>query len=79
MMFIGLSAMTGTKAIAVKRASLRHIHKPATPPVSGTNRCLLAAVYKPPQNVWSNTDITELLCFRNKSILEGDLNAKRPA
>jgi hypothetical protein len=38
----------------------------------------LAAVYKSPEILWSGTDITELLGFRNKSILAGDLNAKHP-
>jgi hypothetical protein len=38
----------------------------------------LAAVYKSPQRLWSDTDITELLGFRNKSILAGDLNTKHP-
>jgi hypothetical protein len=28
--------------------------------------------------MWSDTDVTELLVFRNKSILAGDLNAKQP-
>jgi hypothetical protein len=28
------------------------------------------------QRLWSDTDITELLGFRNKSMLAGDLNAK---
>jgi hypothetical protein len=36
----------------------------------------LAAVYKSPQILWGDTDITELLGFKNKSILVGDLNAK---
>jgi hypothetical protein len=39
---------------------------------------LLAAVYKSPQMPWSDADITELLGFRNKAILPGDLNAKHP-
>jgi hypothetical protein len=38
----------------------------------------LAAVYKSPQRLWCDKDITELLGFRNKSILVGDLNAKHP-
>jgi hypothetical protein len=37
-----------------------------------------AAVYKSPQRLCSDTDITELLGFRNKFILAGDLNAKHP-
>jgi hypothetical protein len=38
----------------------------------------LAAVYKSPQGLWSDIDITELLGFKNKSILAGDPNAKHP-
>jgi hypothetical protein len=39
---------------------------------------LLAAVYKSPGKAWRDADITELLSFRRKSILTGDLNAKHP-
>jgi hypothetical protein len=35
---------------------------------------LLEAVYKSLQKLWTDTDITELLGFRKKSILVGDLN-----
>jgi hypothetical protein len=35
-------------------------------------------VYKSPGRIWSDADIAELLNFRNKCILAGDLNAKRP-
>jgi hypothetical protein len=38
----------------------------------------LATVYKSPQRLWSDTDITELLGFRSKYILAGDLHAKHP-
>jgi hypothetical protein len=37
---------------------------------------LLAAVHKPLQGQWSDTDITEVLGFRNNSILASDLNEK---
>jgi hypothetical protein len=37
---------------------------------------LLTALHKSPQRIWSDTDITELLLFRNKTILAIDLNAK---
>jgi hypothetical protein len=40
---------------------------------------LRATVYKSPQRMWAGTDITELLGFRNKYILVGDLNTKHPA
>jgi hypothetical protein len=42
----------------------------------GNSEVLLAAVYKSPGRIWSDTDITELLNFRHKSILAGDLKAK---
>jgi hypothetical protein len=40
---------------------------------------LLAAFYKSPGRTWSDADITELLSFRHKCILAGDLNAKHPS
>jgi hypothetical protein len=45
----------------------------------GNQEILLAAVYKSPGRTWSDSDITELLSFRHKCILAGDLNAKRPS
>jgi endonuclease/exonuclease/phosphatase family metal-dependent hydrolase len=42
----------------------------------GNSEVLLAAVYKIPGRDWSDADITELLSFRSKPILAGDLNAK---
>jgi hypothetical protein len=42
----------------------------------GNNEVLLAAVYKSPGRPWSDADIIELLGFRRKTILAGDLNAK---
>jgi hypothetical protein len=44
----------------------------------GNSEVLLAAVYKSPGRAWSDADITELISFRPKSILAGDLNAKNP-
>jgi endonuclease/exonuclease/phosphatase family metal-dependent hydrolase len=40
---------------------------------------LLAAVCKSPGRTWNNADSTELLSFRHKCILAGDLNAKHPS
>jgi endonuclease/exonuclease/phosphatase family metal-dependent hydrolase len=37
---------------------------------------LLVAVYKSPGRNWNDADTTELLSFRHKCILAGDLNAK---
>jgi hypothetical protein len=42
----------------------------------GNTEMFLAAVYRSPQNLWSDRDITMLLGFRNTSILACDLNAK---
>jgi hypothetical protein len=44
----------------------------------GNSEILLASVYKSLGRVWSDADITELLSFRRRSILAGDLNAKHP-
>jgi hypothetical protein len=44
----------------------------------GNSEVLLASVYISPNRAWSDADITELLSFRCKSILAGDLNAKHP-
>jgi hypothetical protein len=45
---------------------------------TGNSEMFLAAVYKSLQRLWSDTDITELLGFRNMSILADDLNAQHP-
>jgi hypothetical protein len=42
----------------------------------GNSKVLLAALYKSAGSSYSNADIIELLSFRRKSILAGDLNAK---
>jgi hypothetical protein len=42
----------------------------------GNSEVLLATVCKPPHLTWSDADVIELLSFRNKSLLAGDLNAK---
>jgi hypothetical protein len=39
---------------------------------------LLAALYRSPGRAWSDADIIELLNFRPKYILAGDLNSKNP-
>jgi hypothetical protein len=45
---------------------------------TGNREILLAAVYKSPGRAWNDADINELLSFRQKSILAGDLNAEHP-
>jgi endonuclease/exonuclease/phosphatase family metal-dependent hydrolase len=39
---------------------------------------MLASLYKSPVHALSDADITELLSFRGRTILAGDLNAKHP-
>lgn len=43
----------------------------------GNCEVLFAAVYKFPGHAWNDAENIELLCFRRKLILRGDLNAKR--
>jgi hypothetical protein len=45
---------------------------------TGNSEVLLAPVYKSPGRAWNDADITELLSFRRKYILAGDLNAEHP-
>jgi hypothetical protein len=45
---------------------------------TGNSEVLLAAVYKSPGHASNDADITQFLSFRQKSLLEGDLNAKHP-
>jgi hypothetical protein len=45
---------------------------------NGNCEILLAAVYKSPGHARRDARITELLRFRNTSLLAGDLNAKHP-
>jgi hypothetical protein len=77
----------GQTAIAVRKGiPHNHVNLPALVSVEATGVCipignsevLLAAVYKSPGSAWSDVDITELLSFKPKSILVGDLNAKNP-
>jgi hypothetical protein len=44
----------------------------------GNSEVLLAAGCKSPGHACNDADITELLSFRYKSLLAGDLNAKHP-
>jgi hypothetical protein len=44
----------------------------------GNTEIVLAVVHLSPQRLWSDTNITELLGFRNKSIMAGNLKAKYP-
>jgi hypothetical protein len=44
----------------------------------GNSEVLLAAVCKSPDHARNDAGITELLSFRHKSLLAGDLNAKHP-
>jgi hypothetical protein len=44
----------------------------------GNTELLFAAVYKSPGKALRDVDIIELLNFRRKSVLAGDLNARHP-
>jgi hypothetical protein len=46
---------------------------------TGNSKVMLAIVYKSPGRDWFEADISELLRFRGKYILAGDLNAERPS
>jgi hypothetical protein len=77
----------GGTAVAVKKG-IPHSHVDLPPLNSleatgvcipiGNSELLLAAVYKSPGKAWRDADIIELLKFRRKSVLAGDLNAKHP-
>jgi hypothetical protein len=43
---------------------------------TGNSEVLLEIVCKSLGHAWNDADITELLSFRHKSLLAGDLNAK---
>jgi hypothetical protein len=45
---------------------------------TGNNEVLLATAYKSSGHAWDDADMIELLSFRHKSVLAGDLNAKHP-
>jgi hypothetical protein len=76
----------GTAVVVRRRVPHSYVDLPPLVSVEATGVCipigkseiLLASVYKSPGRAWSDTDITELLSFRRKSILACDLNAKHP-
>jgi hypothetical protein len=77
----------GVTAVSVRRGvPHNYVHLPPLVSVEATGVCipignseiLFASVYKSPGRAWSDTDITELLSFRRRSILARDLNAKHP-
>jgi hypothetical protein len=63
-----------------------HAYLPPLASVEATGVCipidnseiLLAVSYKSPCRTWTDEDIIELLSFRHKSILGGDLSVKHP-
>jgi exonuclease III len=77
----------GGTAVAVRRGiPHNHVELPPLVSVEATGVCipidnsevLLEVVYKSPGRAWSDADIIELLNFRRKSNLAGNLNAKHP-
>jgi hypothetical protein len=87
---IGLILKTGTKArtsVVVKEGishtcvdlhSVLSVDETGVCIPIGNTEMFLAAVYKCQQRFRSDTDITELLGFGNKSVLAGDLNVEHP-
>jgi hypothetical protein len=77
----------GGTAVAVRKG-VPHNHVDLHPFISieatgvcipiGNSELMLATVYKSPGRAWSDADVIELLNFRPKSVLAGDLNAKHP-
>jgi hypothetical protein len=73
----------GTAAAVRKGIPHNHVDLPPLVSVEATGVCipignsevLFAAAYKSPGRVWCDADNIELLSFRRKSILAGDLNA----
>jgi hypothetical protein len=45
---------------------------------NGNSELLCAAVCKSPDHAWNVADIIQLITFRHKKLLSGDLNAKHP-
>jgi hypothetical protein len=45
---------------------------------TGNSEVILAVVCKSPGYIWNDADIIELLSFRHKPLLAGNLNAKHP-
>jgi hypothetical protein len=78
----------GGTAVAVRKG-IPHMNVGLPPLISveetgvcipiGNQEILMAAVYISPGCTWNDADITELLSFRHKCILAGDLNAKHPS
>jgi hypothetical protein len=77
--------INGGTAVAVRRGVLHsYVDLPPLHSVEAKGVCtpignreiLLASIYKSPGRAWSDANITELLSFRRRSILAGDLNAK---
>jgi hypothetical protein len=77
----------GGTAIAIRKGiPHRQVDLPPLVSIEATGICiptdkcevLLAAIYKAPNHTWCDIDTIELLRFRNKCILAGDLNVKHP-
>jgi hypothetical protein len=77
----------GGTAVEVRKG-VPHTHVDLPPLVSieatgvciliGNNEVLLAAVCNSPGHAWNVADVIELLTFRHKLLLAGDLNANHP-
>jgi hypothetical protein len=77
----------GGTAVAVRKGiPHNYVVLPPLVSIEATGVCIpilnsevfFAAIYKSPGSACSDADISELLSFRHKSVLAGDLNAKHP-
>jgi hypothetical protein len=83
--FIGLTSSGRIGGTAVELRSIPHNNRELAlfASIGATGICIpirksemvLAALFKPPGHAWNDADITQLLSFRHKSLLAGDLNA----
>jgi hypothetical protein len=81
------SGREGGTAVAVRKG-IPHKHEDQFPLASlettgaciqiGNNEVLLASVYQSPGHSWNYADVTELLSFRHKLLLAGNMNGKYP-
>jgi hypothetical protein len=84
MIIIGLIVMRNTKfglPLQLGKTSHTYVYLAPVLSVEASGVCMLienteilfAVLYKSSQRIWSDTDITEFLRFRSKSILAGDM------
>jgi hypothetical protein len=77
-----LSSLAGDYIASRKGIPHNHVDLPLLVSIEATGVCIPIGnnevLAKFPGHSWNDADITELLSFRRKSLLAGDLNAKHP-